>query len=323
MTPAYQLFNLGSNNQLAQEISTILGKPLSPIDVKTFADNEIYERIENTVRGRDVYVIQGISDPVNENFMRLMIFIDAARRASANSINVVIPYFGYARADRKARSREPISARLIADMLESQGVKRVMTMDLHADQVQGFFDIPVDHLIAMPALGHYFYENNLLGDDLVVVAPGHTSVARARKFAKLLHAEWAIVDHRLDKNTNGFSYQITGNVAGKRAILVDDIIDTGASMVQSSKALNAAGVDVIYAVATHAVLSNKASQLLDQSHIKQVIVTNTIEVPAKKEFSKLIKLSVAAPFAEALKRVDDFESIQDVLKSQDNMDVTL
>ncbi|GMA69222.1 ribose-phosphate pyrophosphokinase [Leuconostoc litchii] len=323
MTPAYELFNLGSNNELANEISKILDVPLAPIDIKTFADKEIYERIENTVRGRNVYVIQGITAPVNDNFMKLMIFIDAARRASANSINVIIPYFGYARSDRKARSREPISARMIANMLESQGVKRVMTIDLHADQVQGFFDIPVDHLLSMPALGHYFYENNLLGNDLVVVAPDHSSVARARKFAKLLHAEWALVDRRVDSIRPNTPYQITGNVSGKRAILIDDIIDTGTSMVLASEAVINAGATEVYAVATHAVLSDNAVERLRNAPIDHILVTNTVEINEQKKLDKLIKLSVAASFAEAIKRINAFESIEDVLKSPDNLDVLL
>ncbi|GDZ83817.1 ribose-phosphate diphosphokinase [Leuconostoc citreum] len=321
--PEYQIFSLGSNPQLATEIAQILDIELSTIDVKQFADNEIYERIHQTVRGRDVYVIQGITEPVNDNFMKLMIFIDAARRASARTINVVIPYFGYARSDRKARSREPIVARLIANMLESQGVKRVITLDLHADQVQGFFDIPVDHLISMPALGHYFYANQLLGDDLVVVAPDHASVSRARKFAKLLHAEWAVVDHRTEEKVTNKPDSVTGNVKGKRAILLDDIIDTGSSMMVASQALVAAGVTELYAVAPHAVLSDHAVSKLENSAIKRVLVTNSIEVPETKQFNKLTQISVAEPFAEAIKRVAACESIEDILKSPDNLDVKL
>lgn len=322
-TPEYRLFSLGSNPKLADEIANILGTNLSDIDVRQFADDEIYERIEQTVRGRDIYVIQGISDPVNDNFMKLMIFIDAARRASAKTINVVIPYFGYARSDRKARSREPIAARLIANMLESQGAKRVITMDLHADQVQGFFDIPVDHLISMPTLGHYFYENDLLGSDLVVVAPDHASVGRARKFAKLLHAEWAVIDRRVGEDLQTAPFGITGNVQGKRAILIDDIIDTGTSMTLASEALTAAGVTDIYAVAPHAVLSEQAVDKLAKSAISKTLVANTIEVPDDKRFDKLVQLSVAATFAEAIRRVDACESIEDIMRSPDNLDVKL
>lgn len=322
-TPEYRLFSLGSNPKLANEVASILGTKLSDIDVRQFADDEIYERIEQTVRGRDVYVMQGISDPVNDNFMKLMIFIDAARRASAKTINVVIPYFGYARSDRKARSREPIAARLVANMLESQGVKRVITMDLHADQVQGFFDIPVDHLISMPTLGHYFYENDLLGSDLVVVAPDHSSVGRARKFAKLLHAEWAIIDRRANDDSHTIPFGITGHVKGKRAILIDDIIDTGLSMTLASASLAAAGVTDIYAVAPHAVLSDHAVSKLAESAISKILVTNTIEVPDGKQFDKLSHLSVAAPFAEAIRRVAAFESIEDIMRSPDNLDVKL
>ncbi|MGX7052138.1 ribose-phosphate diphosphokinase [Leuconostoc palmae] len=322
-TPNYQLFSLGSNPELASEVAKLLNKDLSIVDIKQFADNEIYERIEETVRGCDVYVLQGISSPVNDNFMKLMIFIDAARRASAKTINVVIPYFGYARSDRKARSREPISARLIANMLESQGVKRVITIDLHTDQLQGFFDIPVDHLLAMPTLAHYFYEHKLLGDDLVVVAPGHSSFSRARKLAEILHAEWAVVDHRVSQLNPDAPFGVTGNVLGKRAILLDDIIDTGQSILFASRALKAAGVFEIYAVASHAVLSADSVSKLKQADLRQIIVTNTIEIPKEKQLDNLIQVSVAYPFAEAIRRVDAFESIEDIMKSPDNLDVKL
>ena len=322
-SPAYQLFNLGSNDQLAHEVAETLNVPLSNIIMNQFADGEIYERIEHTVRGRDVYVIQGISNPVNDNFMRLMIFIDAARRASANSVNVVIPYFGYARSDRKARSREPISARMVADMLESQGVKRVITMDLHASQVQGFFDIPLDHLSALPVLGHYFYEYDLLGDDLVVVAPDHSGAAEARKFATLLHADWAMIDRRLDNLVPDKPYQVIGQVKGRRAIIIDDIIDTGTSIQLASEALKAAGATEIYAVASHPVLSDNAAARLEKSPVDHIIVSNTIEGDHIVGLDKLEQVSVASLFAQAIKRINAFESIEDVLRSPDNKEAIL
>ncbi|CAH1850065.1 ribose-phosphate diphosphokinase [Convivina intestini] len=320
--PEYRLFDLGSNPTLAAEIAEKLDLPLAKVQLEMFADNEIYERIEDSVRGMDVYVIQSISDPVNDNFIKLMIFIDAIRRTSAKSINVIMPYFGYARSDRKARSREPIVARLIADMLESQGVKRMLTMDLHTGQVQGFFDIPVDHLLAMPVQTHYFYERGLTGDDVVVVASNPSSLKMVQRFAKILGAQWALVDRRQDEDDQRTKpYQITGNVAGKVALILDDMIDTGRSMVLASEAIQAAGARHIEAVATHAVLSGSAVELLENSPIERVVVTNTIEVPANKRFSKLVDLSVAGTFAAGLKRVIAHESIAPVLLSPDNPEV--
>ncbi|CAH1853401.1 ribose-phosphate diphosphokinase [Convivina praedatoris] len=320
--PEYRLFDLGSNPTLAAEIAEKLDLPLAKVQLEMFADNEIYERIEDSVRGMDVYVIQSISDPVNDNFIKLMIFIDAVRRTSAKSINVIMPYFGYARSDRKARSREPIVARLIADMLESQGVKRMLTMDLHTGQVQGFFDIPVDHLLAMPVQTHYFYERGLIGDDVVVVASNPSSLKMVQRFAKILGAQWALVDRRQDEDDQRTKpYQITGNVAGKVALILDDMIDTGRSMVLASEAIQAAGAHHIEAVATHAVLSGSAVGLLENSPIQRVVVTNTIEVPDNKRFSKLVDLSVAETFAAGLKRVIAHESIAPVLLSPDNPEV--
>lgn len=320
--PEYRLFDLGSNPTLAAEISEEMGIPLAQIDTEVFADNEIYERIEESVRGIDVYVIQSISDPVNDNFIKLMIFIDAARRTSARSINVILPYFGYSRSDRKARSREPIVARLIADMLESQGVARIITMDLHTSQVQGFFDIPVDHLLAMPVQSHYFYQNGLTGSDVVVVSPNPNSLKMVQHFAKVLNAQWAIVDRRLDDDADYQEpYQITGNVAGKNVLILDDMIDTGTTMVLAAEAVAAAGARHIEAVATHAVLSDKAVQRLQDSPIEKIVVTNTIEVPQAKQFKKLVDLSVGAIFADALERVINHESIASLLKSPDNPEV--
>ncbi|CAK8054081.1 ribose-phosphate diphosphokinase [Eupransor demetentiae] len=316
--PEFRLFDLGSNRQLAGEISEKLNVPLGTIEEQRFADNEIYERIADSVRGIDVYVIQSISDPVNDNFVKLMIFIDAARRTSAKSINVIMPYFGYARSDRKARSREPIVARLIADMLESQGVKRTMTMDLHTSQVQGFFDIPVDHLLAMPVQTHYYYERGITGDDVVVVAPNPNSLKMVQRFAKVLDAQWALVDHRTDLVLHGEPYQITGDVKGKFAIVLDDMIDTGRTMVDAAEAVAAAGAKKVELMATHAVLSDNAVEDLQNSPADKVIVTNTIEVPAEKHFDKLVELSVGSTFADALRQVIDQKSMAKVLLSPDN-----
>ncbi|WEV54023.1 ribose-phosphate diphosphokinase [Leuconostocaceae bacterium ESL0723] len=321
--PEYRLFQLGSNPSLAEEIASISDIPLAAVDLETFADNEIYERIVDSVRGQDVYVIQGITTPVHDNLMRLMVFIDAARRTSARSINVIIPYFGYARSDRKARSREPIVARLIADLLETQGVKRLMAMDLHTSQVQGFFDIPVDHLLATPVQSHYFYEQGLTGDDVVVVSPDPNSLKMVQNFAKVLNANWAIVDAREEEHGQAKHFQITGTVAGKHAILMDDIIDSGRTMAQASQALADAGATKIDALATHPVLSHHAVERLEAAPLDRVIVTNTIEIPAEKRFDKLVELSVAPLFAEGLRRVINHESMAGMLTSPDNPEVSL
>lgn len=306
-TPEYRLFSLGSNPKLADEIANILGTNLSDIDVRQFADDEIYERIEQTVRGRDVYVIQGISDPVNDNFMKLMIFIDAARRASAKTINVVIPYFGYARSDRKARSREPIAARLIANMLESQGVKRVITMDLHADQVQGFFDIPVDHLMGAPLIADYFDRHGLVGDDVVVVSPDHGGVTRARKLAQFLQTPIAIIDKRrsVTKMNTSEVMNIIGNVKGKKCILIDDMIDTAGTICHAADALAEAGATAVYASCTHPVLSGPALENIEKSAIEKLVVLDTIYLPEERLIDKIEQISIAELIAEAITRIHE------------------
>jgi ribose-phosphate pyrophosphokinase len=298
---ALKLFALNSNIPLATKIADELQVPLCQATVNHFSDGEIQISINESVRGSDVFVIQSISDPVNENFMELMIMIDALRRASSGTINIVIPYYGYARADRKARPREPITAKLIANFLQMVGANRVVTMDLHAGQLQGFFNIPVDHLLGIFVQARYFISQGIT-DDVVIVAPDHNSVKSARNLATLLKAPIAIVDKRGDEDQTitDDSVTIIGDVKGRRCIVFDDLIDTGSKMVLAARSLKAAGATDIYACATHPIFSNGASQALENSAYTQIVVTDTIQVPEEKQFAKLKILSVSKTFAKAI-----------------------
>ena len=260
-----RLFSLNSNPKLAEQIAQHVGIPLSKASISHFADGEIKITIDESIRGCEVYVIQSVSDPVNTNLMELLIMVDALRRASAAKINVVMPYYGYARQDRKARSREPITAKLIANLLEMDQISRLVTIDLHAPQVQGFFDIPVDHLQATSLFTEYIEEQNL-GDDIVVVAPDHAGVNLARKYAERINASIAIIDNRNDEVRERTEQEVPeyviGDVKGKTAIIVDDIVDTGVRMNLSAQALKNFGAAKVYGIATHAVLSADAVNTL-------------------------------------------------------------
>lgn len=308
-----RLFALNSNRPLAEKIAKKIGLPLSAATISHFADGEIKVTIDESVRGCEVYVIQSVSDPVNTNLMELLIMVDALRRASAAKINVVMPYYGYARQDRKARSREPITAKLIANLLEMDKIDRLVTIDLHAAQVQGFFDIPVDHLQATSLLADYCEENGLTGDDAVIVSPDHAGVSLARKFAEHIKAPIAIIDNRADevreRETHEVPEYVIGDVKGRTAIVVDDIVDTGVRMKLSADALAKFGAKRIYGVATHAVLSGDAVNTLENSGIAKMIVTDTIQLPAEKCFAKLVRLSVADLLAEAMVRIHNHQSI--------------
>lgn len=297
-----KLFTLNGNKPLAQKIATELGLPLSPASVKHFADGEIQIDLDDSVRGADVYVIQPVSDPVNENFMELMIMVDALRRASAHHINVVVPYYGYARADRKARSREPITAKLVANMLQMDGISRIVTVDLHADQLQGFFDVPVDHLKTVALFGRYF-RNLDLGENAVVVAPDHSGTKHARELAELLGLPIAIVDKREAKAG------VIGDVEGKHAIVIDDMIDTGTRIADSYTALHEAGAADIYAAATHAVLSAGAATRISKLPLKQIVLTDTIELPAEKRLPNMQILSVGPMIGQAIELIATNQSI--------------
>lgn len=307
-----RLFSLNSNPKLAEQIAQRVGIPLSKASISHFADGEIKITIDESIRGCEVYVIQSVSDPVNTNLMELLIMVDALRRASAAKINVVMPYYGYARQDRKARSREPITAKLIANLLEMDQISRLVTIDLHAPQVQGFFDIPVDHLQATSLFIKYIEEQNL-GDDIVVVAPDHAGVNLARKYAERIKASIAIIDNRNDEVRERTEQEVPeyviGDVKGKTAIIVDDIVDTGVRMNLSAQALKNFGAAKVYGIATHAVLSADAVNTLQNSPLEKMIVTDTIQLPKEKEFPKLVQLSVDDLLKEAIVRIHNNQSI--------------
>lgn len=308
-----RLFALNSNRPLAAAIADKVGLPLGKATVNHFADGEIKITIDESVRGCEVYVIQSVSDPVNTNLMELLIMVDALRRASADKINVVMPYYGYARQDRKARSREPITAKLVANLLEMDQINRLVTIDLHAAQVQGFFDIPVDHLQTTSLFANYFYQQGLINDDTVVVAPDHAGVSFARKFAERIKAPIAIIDNRVDEVRERTKQEVPeyviGDVKGKTALVVDDIVDTGVRMQLSAQALTKFGASKIYGVATHAVLSGKATTILENSLLEKIVVTDTIHLPDEKKFGKLVQLSVADLLKEAIVRIHNHQSI--------------
>lgn len=311
-----KLFALNSNPELAEKIAAKMGVELSEASVKHFSDGEIQINIDESIRGNDVFVIQSISDPVNENFMEIMVMIDALRRASAGTVNVVIPYYGYARSDRKARSREPITAKLIANLIQLAGADRVVSMDLHAGQLQGFFNIPVDHLLAIFFQADYFKSLNL--KDVVVVSSDHNGVKQARNLAQLLKAPIAIVDKRDSQRlTDITDSHVIGDVKGKDCIVFDDMIDTGGKMVDAAKALKAAGAKDIYACATHAIFSGNAAADLAVSEYKEVVVTDTIAIPEEKQFSQLKVLSAAPTFAKALSLIYHNKSVDTLFQKHE------
>lgn len=297
-----KLFALNSNKQLAEKIAKRMGLKLSTSSVVRFSDGEIQVDIDDSVRGKDVFLIQSTSAPVNDNLMELLIMIDAVRRASAASVNIVLPYYGYARQDRKTRSREPITAKLVADMIQAAGADRVLSLDLHAPQIQGFFDIPVDNLMGAPLLADYFLSNHL-EEDAVVVSPDHGGVTRARKLAEFLGTSIAIVDKRRPKANVAEVMNIIGDVKGKRAILIDDMIDTAGTITLAAQALKDAGATEVYACATHAVLSGPAADRLNNSVIKSLVLTDSIQQPAEKNLDKMILVSVGPLMGDAIKLI--------------------
>lgn len=297
----FKMFTLNSNKKLAAEMAELLGCELGKCSVAKFSDGEIQIQLEESVRGSEVFVVQSTSDPVNESILELLIMIDALKRASAGKINVVIPYYGYARQDRKARSREPITAKLVANLLEKAGATRVVSMDLHTAAIQGFFDIPVEHLIGIPIITQYFMDKNL--DDVVVVAPHNGSIGRARKMANLLNAPFALVDKRKLEEEGTETINVIGNVEGKNAILIDDLIDTGTTITLAAKALAENGAKTIYAGATHAVFTGEAVARIESCPIEELVVTNTIQLPEEKEIQKIKTISVAHLLVEAIDRI--------------------
>ncbi len=291
-----------SNRPLAEAVANELKIPLSNAEVGKFSDGEINITLPQTVRGRDVFIIQSTSIPVNDNLMELLIMIDACKRASAGRITAVMPYFGYARQDRKARPRDPITAKLVADILTSAGADRVLTMDLHAAQIQGFFDIPVDHLYGAPILARYF--KNKMNEDWVVVSPDVGSVGRARNFASRVNASLAIVDKRRPKANAIEVMNVIGDVSGKSCIMVDDMIDTAGTICQGAEALVKNGAKEVYACCTHGVLSGPAMDRLIASPIKEIVVLDTINLPEHVKNNPKIKvLSVAKLVAKAINTI--------------------
>ncbi|MDP2690113.1 MAG: ribose-phosphate pyrophosphokinase [Deltaproteobacteria bacterium] len=302
-----KIFAGNSNKPLAVEICDHLGIMLGKSEVKSFSDGEVYVDIQESVRGVEVYVLQSTCMPCNDNIMELLIMLDAFKRASALSVTAVIPYYGYARQDRKVAPRTPISAKLVADLLTVAGATRVVSIDLHAGQIQGFFNIPVDHLYATPVLLSYIKEN--FQDDIVVVSPDAGGVERARAFAKRLGANLAIVDKRRPRPNVSEVMNIIGEVEGKTTILLDDMIDTAGTITQAAQALAERGAKQIYACCTHAVLSGPAIERLEKSPIKELVVTNTIPKRDSATSEKIKRLSVGPLLGEALKRIHYGESV--------------
>ena len=296
-----KLFAGSSNRPLAEAIAKKLNTTLGGVETGKFSDGETSIHLAETVRGRDLFIIQSTSDPVNDNLMELLIMIDAAKRASAGRITAVIPYFGYARQDRKARSRDPITAKLVADLLTAAGADRVLTMDLHAAQIQGFFNIPLDNLLGGPTLYNYF--SNKMDDSYMVVSPDIGSVNRARKVAERLNCQMAIIDKRRPKANVMEVMNIIGNVEGKKCLLVDDMIDTAVTIVQGAQALVDKGATEIYACCTHAVLSGPAIERLEKSPIKELVMLDTIHLPEEKMLPKMKILTTADIFAAAIENV--------------------
>ncbi len=306
-----KLFSLSSNLQLAQEISEASGIPLSQCEVKRFADGEVSIDITETVRGHDVYVIQSTSNPVNEHLMEVLIMIDALKRASAKSVNIVMPYYGYSRQDRKARSRQPISAKLVADLLQATGASRVLAMDLHAAQIQGFFDIPIDNFPGLPIIGRYF-KNKEFSKEIVVVSPDHGGTTRARQLAEYLTCPIAIIDKRRPRPNVSEVMNVIGEVEDKIAIIVDDMIDTGGSIVNAASALKERGAMEVYAACTHAIFTYPANERIEQSIIKECVVTNTICLSKDKLTPKITQLSVGPLLGQGILNIIKDESISDL-----------
>lgn len=303
----FKMFALNSNRKLATEMAQLLGCELGKCSVSRFSDGEIHMFIEESVRGSEVFLVQSTSQPGDEYIMELLIMIDALKRASAKTINVVIPYYGYARQDRKARSREPITAKLIANLLEKTGATRVLTMDLHAPQIQGFFDIPVDELLGFPIISQYFEKKGL--EDVVVVAPNNGGVIRARKMANRLHAPIALIDKRRPEPNDAEIMHIVGNIEGKNAIIIDDLINTAETITLAAHALIQKGAKSVYVGCTHPVLSGSAISKIEASPIKEIVVTNTIELPEEKMINKITSLSIAPLLVEAIYRIHNEKAV--------------
>ncbi len=304
------LFSGRASSRLGQDMAEYLGILLGNIEVKSFSDMEVYVKINENVRGKDIFLIQSTCPPVNENLMELLIMIDAFQRASAQRITAVIPYYGYARQDRKDQPRVPITAKLVANLITVAGADRVLTIDLHAAQIQGFFDIKVDHLFAAPIFIDYFKEKHF--DDLVVLSPDVGGVRRARAYARRLNASLAIVDKRRPMANEAQVLHIVGEVKGKHILIVDDMVDTGGTMIAAMEVLEERGAGEIYASCTHPVLSGGACEKIERSFLKELVVTDSIPLENNKKVSKMSKirvLSVASLLGEAIRRIHENRSV--------------
>ncbi|RXS25052.1 ribose-phosphate diphosphokinase [Streptococcus pyogenes] len=298
-----KLFSLTSNLPIAEKIAKAAGIPLGKMSSRQFSDGEIMINIEETVRGDDIYIIQSTSFPVNDNLWELLIMIDACKRASANTVNIVLPYFGYSRQDRVAKPREPITAKLVANMLTKAGIDRVVTLDLHAVQVQGFFDIPVDNLFTVPLFAERYSKLGLSGSDVVVVSPKNSGIKRARSLAEYLDSPIAIIDYAQDDSEREQGY-IIGDVSGKKAILIDDILNTGKTFAEAAKILERSGTTDTYAVASHGLFAGGAAEVLETAPIKEIIVTDSVKTKNRVP-ENVTYLSASDLIAEAIIRIHE------------------
>lgn len=303
--PKLKIYALSSNRPLAEKIAQDVGVELGDVTVRKFSDGEIRINIEESIRGDHVYVVQSTSAQSNDNLMEVLIMIDALRRASAKTINIVLPYYGYARQDRKAKAREPITAKLVANMLTHAGADRILTLDLHAAQIQGFFDIPVDHLLGASLLANWFTDKGLGGDDTVVVSPDHGGVTRARKMAEFLKTPIAIIDKRRPKANVAEVMNIIGDIEGKTAVLIDDLIDTAGTITLAAEALKEKGAKRVYACGTHPVFSGPAIERIKNSSIEKMVVTDSILLPEEKQLDKIERVSVGPLMGHAIKRIHE------------------
>jgi ribose-phosphate pyrophosphokinase len=313
------LFTGTTHPDLAEEIAGNLGVPISPMKISRFASGEIYVRAEDSVRGADVFVVQTHADPINESIMEQLVMLDAMKRASAKRITAVVPYYGYSRQDKKGLAREPISAKLVADLLTAAGANRVVSVDLHAGQIQGYFDFPFDHLTALPVLTKYLREElGLHDEDVVVVAPDAGRIKTAERLREYLHADLAFLYKRRSKHEAHKidEMAVVGEVGGRPCVLVDDMVDTAGTVAKGATALAQHGAGPIYAAATHPVLSGKAVQLLEEAPITEVVVTNTVPIPEEKRFGKLKVLSIAPLIADALRAVFEESSVSELFDGE-------
>lgn len=309
-----KIFTGRAHQSLAQDIAAHLGIDLGTIQIKNFSDGEIYVRVQESIRGDDVFIIQSLCDPVNRNLVELLIMIDAFKRASAKNITAVIPYYAYARQDRKTSGREAISAKLVADLLATAGATRVMAVDLHTGQLQGFFNTLVDHVMVRPVLINYFHQKNLNPEELVVVSPDAGGVERARSYAKLLNCPIAIVDKRRQEHNVAEIENLIGDVSNRTAIIVDDMIDTAGTICASAALLKREGAKDVFACAAHPVFSGPALERLENSVLSEVIVTNTI--PLKENApKKIVQINIASLLGEAIKRIHFNRSVTDLLEN--------